>query len=106
MIDKEALLKSALPEAEVEVPGRGTVRVRALTRAEALRLQRADIVEADVIALAAGLVDPALTIEEARTLVETSSATEVVQPIITAVMELSGLIEGAQKSGRAGADDG
>ena len=104
MIDKETLLKSALPETEVDIPGRGTVRVRALTRAEALRLQHADIVEADALAIHHGLIEPPVTLDEAREVVAGWGATEI-QPLVTAVMALSGLVEGAQKSDGEGTDD-
>lgn len=104
MISKEQLLKAALTEAEVEIPGRGTVRVRSLSRAEALRVTAADPLEAEVIALVGGLVEPALTEDEVRQLLDATGADEL-QPVINEIMRLSGMGEGAQKSGRAGPDD-
>lgn len=104
MISKEQLLKQALTEAEVEIPGRGTVRVRSLTRAQALRVSAADPLEAEVIALTGGLVEPALTADEVHQLLDATGADEL-QPVVDEIMRLSGMGEGAQKSRRTGADD-
>jgi hypothetical protein len=103
VISKEQLLKQALPEEEVDLPGRGTVRVRSLTRAEALQVNAAGPYDAEVIALTAGLVDPVLTADEVRQLLDATAATEL-QPAVDAIMRLSGMVEGAQKSGGAGPD--
>ena len=105
MISKEQLLKAALAESAVEIPGRGTVRVRSLTRAEALRVSSADAYDAEVIALTGGLVDPALTAEEVRQLLDATGADEL-QPVVDEIMRLSGMGEGAQKSSRTSPDDG
>jgi len=56
---KARLLKPRLPEADVEIPGVGTVRVRALNRKEAVHVQEAtDSEEKDRRLLAMGLVNP------------------------------------------------
>jgi hypothetical protein len=104
VISKEQLLKAALPEAEVDLPGRGAVRVRSLTRAEALRLNQMEPEDAEVYALTAGLVEPVLTDTEVRTLLEATGATEL-QPVVDAIMELSGMRQGAQFRGGTVADD-
>jgi hypothetical protein len=103
VISKEQLLKQALSEEEVEVPGRGTVRVRSLSRLELIRVQTAPPDEAEALALSHGLIDPVLTLDEAY---EALAASEpyALQPVTDAIMRLSGMTEGAQKSGRAGAD--
>ena len=104
MIDKEALLKSSLRESEVEIPGRGTVRVRSLSRLERLRLNDLTHEEAEVVALSCGLVEPTLDLDEARAVLEGTEPGEL-QPVISEILRLSGLLEGAQKSDGTGADD-
>lgn len=94
MLDKAALLATALPEAEVEIPGKGTVRVRGLTRAEALRLFNpepgADLVMIDVEGLVCGLIDPKLTAAEAKAWVESAPPAEVAA-VANKIVELTGL---------------
>ena len=68
-MDKAVLLKGFLPEADVELPsGIGTVRVRGLSRQEAVAVQRGvseddpnanDVLE--VRAVARGILDPVLS---------------------------------------------
>lgn len=103
MIDKEQLLKQRLAEDQVDLPD-GTVRIRSLTRLEALRLQASTPEDAEVLALSCGLVDPALTPAEARQALEAAGPLEL-EPVVKAIMELSGLGKGAQKSGRERPDD-
>jgi len=60
-VDKADLFKPRLPEDDVEIPGVGTVRVRALNRKEAIHVQEAtEAGERDRRLLAQGLVDPML----------------------------------------------
>jgi hypothetical protein len=67
-MDKATLLKGFLPEADVELPsGQGTVRVRGLSRNEAVSRAeaRARTWALEVTACALGLLDPQLTEDEA-----------------------------------------
>lgn len=58
-MDKEQLFRARLDEDDVEVPGVGTVRVRALNRAEAMSVQAAEGTEAtERRILAFGVIDP------------------------------------------------
>ena len=61
-MDKATLFKSRLPEDDVEIPGVGTVRVRALNHKEAIHVQGAEDTpgERERRLLAQGLVDPML----------------------------------------------
>ncbi len=100
--DKELLFKPSLPEAEVEIPGKGTVRVRALTRVEVMSLQNvkegpdwASAVDRKMIAL--GLVDPVLTEAEVGQWQKASAAGEM-EPVGQKITELSGMTEGAGKA--------
>jgi hypothetical protein len=96
--DKELLFKPSLPEAEVEIPGKGTVRVRALSRSEALLCQKEDGVEAvERKMLALALVDPALTEAEVGRWQKASAAGEM-DPVSNKVAELSGMTEDAGKA--------
>lgn len=95
--DKDLLFKPRLPEADVEVPGIGTVRVRALSRAEAMLVRKADgtaAVERKMLALA--LVDPVLTESEVGRWQKASIAGEL-EPVTDKVSELSGMTQGAAK---------
>jgi len=101
VIDREVLLKARLREATVAIPDVGEVRVRALSREEVMTLQA---IQADAGALASeafclvrGMVEPALSEEDARTLLQGSPGAEL-QPVVDAILALSGLVEGAQKS--------
>lgn len=103
--DKELLFKAALPEGEVDLPGKGTVRVRALTRAEVMRVRSSvksiedaikRVAELERKMLALAMVEPALTEDEVLRWQEASLAGEM-EPVVQRVQELSGLIEGAAK---------
>lgn len=99
-ISKDALFTArSLPEEDVEIPGRGTVRVRACTRAEVQAFHKAaggDSGEAERLTLAAGLVAPKITSGEARLWQEASPAGEL-RPVVAAITRLSGMDEGAAK---------
>lgn len=96
-IDKELLLKVRLPEAEVEVPGVGVVRVRALSRAEAMQMQGVSGTEAiERKMLAMALVDPVLTEDEVGQWQQVSIAGEL-EPVTNKVAELSGMNDDAAK---------
>jgi hypothetical protein len=97
-MDKELLFKPRLPEADVEVPGIGTVRVRGLSRAEALAMQKVegtDAIERKMLAVA--LIDPVLTEAEVGKWQKASVAGEL-EPVGAKVQELSGMAEGAAKA--------
>jgi len=99
VIDKEAFLKHRLGESAVDLPGVGIVRVRGLSRAEAFRVQKAgdpDAMERLVVFL--GLVEPRLTEDEVAAWYEAAPAGEI-DLLVRPIQELSGLSEGAAKSG-------
>ncbi|PSL02884.1 hypothetical protein CLV30_109192 [Haloactinopolyspora alba] len=105
-MDKELLFKARLPEGEVEVPGLGTVRVRGLSRDEVLAAQKADnTADLERRMLAAGMVDPALTVAEAGRWQMASPAGEL-EPVTQKIRDLSGMGDDASKSGGEGAGDG
>lgn len=95
--DKELLFKSRLPEDDVEVPGIGTVRVRGLSRTEALHCRgTSDLVAVERRMLAAGLVDPVLSENEVKRWQEASPAGEL-EALTLKISELSGMTETAAK---------
>ena len=104
-IDKELLFKPRLPEEDVELPGVGTVRVRALNRGESLKIGRSVKSEADAARriaqlerkiIAVGMVDPVLTEDEVARWQEASPAGELT-PVVEKIQELSGMTPGAAK---------
>lgn len=103
MIDKEAFLKAALPEETILLAGLGEVRVRGLSRSEALSLgaHKDDPRALEQLIVRLGLVEPALS-EDEVTAWFASAPAGLVDPIVKAVERLSGLGEGAPKSGIPG----
>lgn len=105
-MDKELLFKSRLNEADVEVPGVGTVRVRGLSRGEVIVMRKATdsaetldgprqlVIERKMIASA--IVDPVLTEAEVKRWQDASPAGEL-DPVTNKISELSGLDDDAAK---------
>lgn len=99
-IDKEKLLASVSSQEEVEIPGKGTVVVRALTRAEihsnAQGDKKSKLSNEDVEArtIVFGLVEPELDINEAKQWMKAAPAGEI-QLVVEKIMELSGYGEDA-----------
>lgn len=105
-MDKEALFVPRLPEGDVEVPGIGTVRVRGLSRIEAIHVQAVNGAEArERRILSLGMLDPTLTEAEAGQWQKASTADEI-EAVTTKIAELSGVLAGAHgeayKSGPGG----
>lgn len=90
-MNKEQLLKSVLPEREIETVA-GPVRVRGLSRAEVLSMQAVaddpDAVERRLLELA--VIDPVLTSEDVEQWRKAWPAKEF-EPLIETISELSGL---------------
>lgn len=112
MLDKDKLLApradtdSGLPEDDVEIPGVGTVHVRALTRGEVYQVQRPEQwVDSERKILAFGMLDPVLTEKEAGRWQESAPAGEI-DVVVDRIRELSGITEGASKSGVQDAGEG
>lgn len=102
-IDRDQLLAHArvLPEHDVETPA-GTVRVRALSRAEVLSLAplAGDAQEIEVRVVAWGLIDPALSVDEVRDWQKATTG-EAITAISDAVAKLSGMGPDAQSEAEA-----
>ena len=104
-MDKELLFKPRVPEADVDIPGVGTVRVRGLTRAEVMMVTkatdtenvdgpRAMVLERKMLAMA--MVDPPMTEAEVGRWQNASVVNEL-DPVSYKVQELSGMLSGAAK---------
>lgn len=108
-VDKAALLmKRPIPERDVEIPGVGSVHVRGLTRAEVMGLNEYRAGDPDIFNakfLAAGMADPQLTEDEVRDWMAACPFGEV-EAITAAILELSGLAEGADKRAMLAFRDG
>lgn len=97
-VDKAALFKGRITEEELDVPGVGTIRIRALTRTEALEIRGVDlpVAELERKLLAWALVEPRLTEDEARQWQDASAAGEL-EPVTKAIARLSGMEQSAPK---------
>lgn len=108
-MDKATLLSRSaedLPQDDVPIPGVGTMRVRALSRAEALRLENAgSSATREAQILSWGIVDPVLTVAEVNQWLATSPAGEA-QPVSQKIAELSGMLEDSAKSAYKSNGDG
>jgi hypothetical protein len=107
-VDLEKLLApradtpTGLPEDDVEVPSMGTVRVRGLSREEVFETQKARDTQAhERKILRLGMVDPTMTEGQAALWQKVSPAGEI-EPVVDKIRALSGLDEGADKSGLRG----
>lgn len=88
---------SGMPEDDVEVPGMGTVRVRGLSRFEAMWMQQAkDIQAQERRQLAAAMVDPPMTESEAGQWQKVSVAGEL-EPVTKKIAELSAMLRDSAK---------
>lgn len=98
MIDKKALLTAAFPEEIVELQRGGCVKVRAMTRGEALQIagKKMPLAESERWVLSRTVVEPKLTEEDIAAWQEASPAGEI-QEVFETVNRLSGMEEEADK---------
>ena len=99
-MDKAALTRPRLAEENVEIPGVGVVRVRALSRAEAYKVSDREmpVDEMERILLSAALVDPVMSEQDVSEWQSAASAGEL-EPVVEVIQRLSGLAAKAGKSG-------
>ena len=101
-LDKKALLTPRLGEDDYEIPGVGVVRIRGLSRAQVIALRKIDdLAESDAQMVAWGLVEPALTVDEAKAWQASSGPAEI-EGLTVAIGNLSGQGVKADKSGVPG----
>lgn len=108
LLAPRAATDSGMPEDSVDIPGIGTVKVRGLSRGEVFVIKKVakgdDDMERKILVRA--LLDPVMSEEEVRGWQTVSVAGEL-EEVTDKINELSGLSEGADKSGvpAAGDDD-
>lgn len=101
-VDKAALLKKRFGVEDVEIPGVGTVQVRPLSRAEAMKVQgvEMDAEAMERLLVSRAMVSPELTEEEVGEWQANSPAGEL-QPVVEAIVRLSGMEQKSAKSAYA-----
>lgn len=99
MLSKTELLARRLGEAEYEIPGVGTVRMRGLSRAEVLELRSLEggVAATDRRMLSLALVDPPVTEDDVATWQQNSNPGEI-EALTLAIADLSGMGDGAAKA--------
>lgn len=95
----DELITRDLEETDVELPSGQRVRVRALSRAEVLRIQKASRGDGDTVdaariermTLALGMVEPRMTEEQVGAWQAASKAGDVIGRATSAIRSLSGM---------------
>lgn len=102
MIDKEAFLKSSLPERCVDLDG-AEVTVRGLSRAEVVALQalKDNLAALEQRILELGFVDPPMDAADAERWYTSAPAGQI-DRVVAAISDLSGMTPTAPKSGVPG----
>jgi hypothetical protein len=97
--DKSTLFRPHLPEEDVSIDSIGTVRVRALSRAEAMRVTGSEMAKAklDRYVISRGMIRPLLTEDEVGEWQKVSAAGDI-EKASRAIMRVSGLEIDAPKS--------
>lgn len=103
-MDKELLFTPRLAEEDFDIDGVGTIRIRALSRAEALKLPDNQS-ESEAVILSRGIVDPVLTVHEVKRWLEASPAGEL-QAVSQRIAQLSGMLEDSAKAAYKSDGDG
>lgn len=98
MIGRDELFKARLTEETFNIEGVGEVRIRSLSRAEALSVKNMemayDALERKLISMA--MVEPKLTEEDVAKWQDASPAGEL-EPVTTAILGLSGMATDSPK---------
>ena len=102
-VDKAALLARRLGEDEHEIEGFGSVRLRSLSRAEVLALQKLnDTAESDRRMVSLCLIGPFTLTEDEVGIWQENSPPMEIERLTVAIRDLSGMGPGAAKSGVPG----
>lgn len=98
-MDKSLLTAKRNKTEELEIPGIGTVTLRAITRSEAFRFVGKTMPEEkmEAIVLSLALVDPQMTEAEVAEWQSVASAGEL-QAVVEKALQISGLAEDSAKS--------
>lgn len=99
MIDKELFLKTSSAERVVDIPGKGEVRIRSISRGEARHMysmRESDPDGVDGWLLSKCLVDPVIGQEEATAFLDAAPLAEAAA-VLLPILELCGLVEDSAK---------
>lgn len=100
MLSRDEIFAKAKNEELLTLPSGGQVRVRGLSRNEALKLQDLDgVQERDNYVVMVGLVEPALSAADVEAWADAPGGAGDIVEISQAIARLSGMSEGAGKSG-------
>ena len=100
MLSRDEIFAKAKNEELLTLPSGGQVRVRGLSRNEALKLQDVDTVEErDNYVVATGLVEPAMSLQDVETWAAAPGGAGDLVEVSRAIARLSGMSEGAGESG-------
>lgn len=99
-LSRDQILARKVGHEVIELPdGSGTIEIRGLNRREALTVaEMQDLKERDAYLIAAGLVDPAMTVDDVKAWGEVDG-TETLEFVSRKIGEKSAMVEGAGKSG-------
>lgn len=102
VLSKEDLLKVTFGVEEFDVPGIGPVKVRALTRSEALQVKGKELPVAEVEQklLAWAMVEPALSEEDVKAWQDVVPA-GLLEPLVDKIAVMSGMKKEAPKAAYA-----
>lgn len=97
-VTKEDLLKKRFGVEDFEIPGVGLVKIKPLSRAEAMSVQGTEIpvIELERYILSKALVEPKMTEADVQAWQESSPAGEL-EPLLDRVVEISGMKKAASK---------
>lgn len=93
-VSKDQLLKPRIGEATVTIDGIGELHIRALTRAQALEVQKLhasdDVLGGENLLISLGVVRPALTADDVAAWAEAAPSGEL-QAVSVAIARVSGM---------------
>lgn len=102
-LTREQILARKLGKGRATLPDGSTVAIRALTRDEVIQAQEAETVaEKDNLIISLGMTDPKLSVDDVAAWAAGGDAGDLVA-VSNAIAAISGLEQGAGKSGMAGA---
>lgn len=100
MLTREQILAKSRGEEIVDLPSGGQVRVRGLSRDEALEVREMEAnADRDNVLVARGLVDPVMSIDDVKAWAALPGSAGDIAEIGMTIGHLSGFSEGAGKSG-------
>jgi hypothetical protein len=99
VLTREQILARKTGKGTATLPDGSTVAIRAMTRDEVIEMQAMqNVADKDNFIIATGMTDPKLTVDDVAAWAQTGDAGDLVA-VSEAVATLSGLRQGADKSG-------